>query len=126
MRNKGAQRVLIVLVVGASLVLFGRSILQSATGTFGAVVNPVARVFRVSGSSSGNFFRFLGQVSQLNDRNTKLERQVAALKLQLSQDNELRVQNEALRKQLNFGSIAAAQLLPAEVIAYQPDNFREY
>ncbi len=68
----------------------------------------------------------MGDVKDLNSHNEQLEHEVAQLKLQLAQDNELRVQNDALRKQLNFSSTPASQLTPAEVIAYQPDNFREY
>ena len=36
------------------------------------------------------------------------------------------MQNEILKRQLNFGASAIQKLLPAEVTAYQPDNFRAF
>jgi rod shape-determining protein MreC len=126
MRRKPAQRIVIVLAIGLGLILIGRGALQSVVGVIGLVTNPVARTFRISGSGSGNFFSFIAQVKDLNTKNADLERQVSELKLQLSQDNELRVQDDALRKQLGFASDPAQKLLPAEIVAYQPDNFRAF
>jgi rod shape-determining protein MreC len=92
----------------------------------GYALSPVGRVFSSTGSGVGGFFHTAGQVSSLAEDNARLSRQVAELRQRLSDDAELRVQNDVLRRQLNFGSTRADQLVPAQVVAYQPDNFRQY
>jgi rod shape-determining protein MreC len=81
-------------------------------------------------SSAGNavaeWFSVIGDAGQLGAQNQQLRDQVAALQQQLSQDTEIQAQNSLLRQQLGVGQVQPDRLVAAEVIAYQPDNFRQF
>ncbi len=127
MKRKGGQRILITVAIGGLLVAgnyFGY--LNAAEGLVGRIVAPISRGFANVGSRVAGFAHFFGSIKDLSTRNHELEREVADLKARLSEDAELRVQNDALRRQLSFGQTAAQQLMPATIIAYQPDNFRAF
>jgi rod shape-determining protein MreC len=68
----------------------------------------------------------IGNAGQLGAQNQRLKDQVAALQQQLSQDTETKSQNAALRAQLGVGGVDPDRLVAAEVVGYQPDNFRDF
>lgn len=127
MRKRPSSRIIIIVAVGFGLVALGRlGALRPITKGLAFIGSPVMRIMSVGGSGTGNFFSFFGQIKDLNQRNIQLEKQVSELKLQLIQDADLRQQNAALKKQLGFTETVKQQLVPAEIIAFQPDNFRSY
>ncbi len=125
--RKGGGRIIAILVIGLVLVAVGRGgRLRLVQNAIGGVANPVGGFFWNVGSKTSTFFRVIPAVKDLSARNATLEHEVAALRERLAADAELRTQNEALRRQLNFSELAPRQLIPAEIIAYQPDNFRSF
>lgn len=91
-----------------------------------ALTQPLAAASSGWGASLGKAFDLLTPVSQLSAENQRLKAEVAALRQRISADTELKSQNEALRRQLGAGSINPRQLVAADVIGYQPDNFRQF
>jgi rod shape-determining protein MreC len=91
-----------------------------------ALMQPAARAFGGAGSGLGSWMDTVGNLRNLASDNFRLEREVAELRQRLSEDAELRQQNEALKKQLSFSEAQPKKLIPAEVIGYQPDNFRQF
>lgn len=127
MKKKRANKVLLLVASGALLVWAGgKGLLDPLRGAINFVITPVGSVFSSAGSGTGNFLRTFIQVRDLSEKNAKLEKEVAELQQRLSEDAELRHQNETLKRQLGFGEAASRQLIPAEVVAYQPDNFRQF
>jgi rod shape-determining protein MreC len=128
MRKRPANRIVMVAVAGLGLVLLGRvGLLRPANNALGVVGAPVMQVFSSAGTKTGNFFKFLSQIKDLNRRNIELTREVNDLRLQLAADAEMRVQAAALKQQLGFSAGAAdSETVPAQILAYQPDNFRAF
>lgn len=89
-------------------------------------IAPIGSFFSGLGRGSGGFFGTLGQVSGLAAKNAKLEAEVTDLRRKLSQDAELKVENSALRRALQFQESSSFNLVTARVITYQPDNFRQF
>ncbi|HSH31760.1 MAG TPA: rod shape-determining protein MreC [Candidatus Saccharimonadales bacterium] len=127
MHKRPGRLILIMLALAAALVVINaRGWLRPVRGAAGQVLNPIGGFLRGAGSSTGDFIGLVGSVKDLAARNARLEQEVASLRQRLVEDAELKVQNEALRKQLRFGEAQPRELIPAEVIAYQPDNFRGF
>ncbi len=126
-RRRPANRIVIVVAIGATLVLLGRlGILRPFARVLGAVGSPVSHVFQSAGSQTSGVFNFLGQVKDLNKRNMELTREVNELRLQLAADAEMRVQDAALKQQLGFSGESSPDTVPAQILAYEPDNFRAF
>jgi rod shape-determining protein MreC len=128
MFRKGVNRRLMGLVAVAILLLLLNSFgfLKPATNVLAAISVPAERLFGGWGAGAGGFFDTLGRVNQLSAENQRLKSQVADLQQKLSSDTELAAQNAELRKQLNLGDIRPESLIAAEVLSYQPDNFRQF
>jgi rod shape-determining protein MreC len=93
-------------------------------------VATVSRPFQTSlsrfGSATTGWLGLFRSASQLDAQNQQLQGEVSALRQQLSMDTELKAQNDGLRQQLGVGSIRPDTLIAAEVVGYQPDNFRQF
>lgn len=127
MKRRGAKKVL-AMVIGAGLLAWigsGKG-LKPLAATANALSNPFVSAFTDTGRSIGNFFATVGSIKDLSARNVQLEREIARLKELLAQDAELRAENARLTKQLGFSRPDDAKLVPAQVTAYQPDNFRQF
>lgn len=92
----------------------------------GVIFAPIGQVFSGAGTGVGSFFRNIANIRTLETENARLSREATDLRRRLSEDGELRLQNEALRKQLKFSGDSTQKLVPAQVIAYQPDNYRQF
>lgn len=127
MRRKPGNRILVLVAAGLVLVVMNtRGWLSPVKRLASAIFSPAAHLFGGAGSSTGNFFSLVGDVKNLSAENRRLESENADLRQKLVEDAELRQQNDALRRQLSFGESESKQLLPAEVVSYQPDNFRQF
>lgn len=127
MKKRGGSRLLALMAAGALLVWFNsRGWTRPLKVLADYTVFPIGRGFVAVGSGVGNFFHTASDIHNLTSQNAKLEHEVATLRQKLSEDAELRVQNDTLRRQLGFNQSIAGRLIPAAVVAYQPDNFRQY
>jgi rod shape-determining protein MreC len=68
----------------------------------------------------------LGRISQLARDNQKLARENADLRQRLAADAETRRDNELLRRQLGLNVAGAPHQVAAEVVAFQPDSYRQF
>lgn len=127
MRKRSGNRIVIIVAIGLGMAVLGRlGALRPITKVVGIVTTPIMRVARVGGSSVGSLVAFTGQIGKLNQRNIELSQEVVELRRQLAADADMRAQNAILRSQLGFSNASSQQTVPAEVIAYQPDNFRAF
>jgi rod shape-determining protein MreC len=127
MKTRGARRIIIALALGLLVVSAAQlGFLRAVQAGVGRVTDPVGRFFWQIGTGVADGFRLLPVVKDLATRNAQLEHEVAELKQRLAEDAEIRNQNETLKKQLGFTEIVPQKLIPAEIIAFQPDNFRAF
>jgi rod shape-determining protein MreC len=121
------QRIFGILAAGALLVLLGTvGLLGPVKAGGGFVARPLGVALSGAGNTLTGWVQVLTSVGSLAKQNQQLRTENAALRQQLSQAAEFRAQNEELRQQLNVGGIRTDSLAAAEVIGYQPDNFRQF
>ena len=125
---KKRNRLVFGLIIGGAAIAWANALgfLAPVKAVLSYSLTPAGRWLSATGTGIGDFFGTIGQIRYLAADNSRLSREVSELRQRLSQDAEIRIQNEALRRQLNFSSSRTDQLLPASVVAYQPDNFRQF
>src|SRR5207245_2498572 len=128
MRRTGANRRIVVIMA-----LSGLLVLTGFLGWLGPVrwiydhtLVPVVKVFAAAGSSTGDLASNLGRVSSLALDNQRLVRENADLRRRLAADAETNRDNELLRKQLGLEVAGTPGELAAEVVAFQPDSYRQF
>jgi rod shape-determining protein MreC len=115
------------LAAGALLAGLGAAgLLTPVQDAVSYVSRPLASVFSGTGNTVAGWWQVVGSSGRLASDNQQLRTEVAGLRQQLSQSTELRAQNQQLRAQLGMGEVRADTLVAAEVIGYQPDNFRQF
>jgi rod shape-determining protein MreC len=126
-RSRVNQRLFGLLVFGVTLVLLGAlGTLGPLKAAGGFVSRPVAGALSGAGNTVAGLWDVLGSAGSLASENQKLRSEVASLRQQASANAEVKAQNEELRQQLNVGAVRSDNLIAAEVIGYQPDNFRQF
>lgn len=127
-RSNKVQRRLLAIILGGALVVVLGSVagIQPLRETLAFIGKPFAATLsNLSGGAAG-WLQVGGSIGGLAKENQQLRAEVAGLRQRLSQETEIKAQNEELRKQLNVGAVRADRLIAAEVIGYQPDNFRQF
>jgi len=94
---------------------------------FSYVLTPLQFVLKHVTEPVFKFSQNLGHLSSLAEENRALRRENAYLRSQLTLLQEAQIENENLRRQLNFKSaVPNFQLLSAEVIGHDPSNWLRY
>jgi rod shape-determining protein MreC len=126
-RVKAGRRVLVMVGTGAVPVVLG---VLGAIGplrwAYDHTALPMAGWLSGLGEGAGSFFGDLTQVRNLARQNAQLEQQNATLRQQLAADNQTRQDNDVLRKQLGLDVAGAPPEVAAEVVALQPDSYRQF
>ncbi len=126
-RRKVSRRLLGLMLIGLFLVAgIAVGVLQPLADAVGVVFRPFQVGLGDTAVTVGSWFQVIGQAGQLEAQNQQLRAQVASLQEQVSQEAEIKAQNNTLRAQLGVGPMPSKQLLAAEVVSYQPDNFRQF
>ncbi len=121
------RRIMLVVGIGAILVLAGAfGALGPVVWTYDHTVLPVGRSLSSAGSDVGSFFGLLGQVRNLSDQNTKLELENATLRGRLAASADALRENADLRRQLGLQIAGTPQQVGADVVAFQPDSYRQF
>ena len=128
MRQRNVRRRLLGLIGAGALLVLANTIglLKPFTSAASVVARPFQSAVNDAGNSAANWFEVVGTAGKLGEENRRLKAEIASLRQTISQDTELRAQNDELRKQLGVGGVRSDRLVAAEVIAYQPDNFRQF
>jgi rod shape-determining protein MreC len=125
--SRANRRIFIAVVLGGLLVMAGvLGRLGPARWLYDHTLVPVASGFNRLGSSTSEALANLGSVRNLARENVSLEHENADLRRQLAADAETRRDNELLRKQLGLDVSGAPREVAAEVVAFQPDSYRQF
>lgn len=127
MHKRPGRRILLVVILGAVLVLANNiGWLSPLRAVSSYTITPVGGVFSGLGRGVADFGRLVLTARNLAGENQRLKTEVANLRQKLVEDSQLRQENTALRAELQFGETAVKQLRPAQIVSYQPDNFRQF
>ncbi len=127
MRKNPAIKILLIVFAGALVVIlvlvgwlrpFAQSVSSTQTMT-GVRLNS-------TGLALGDWFRAFGQAKSLAKRNQQLEQEVSELKQELAQAQEINSANQQLAVELKQDQSFGRKFVAAQVVAYQPDSFRQY
>lgn len=127
LKRRRNHRVAVIVVAGGLLVAAGSFGLLSPLGwVYDHTLVPVGRGLTTAGSGTGNFWHTLGQLQNLAADNSRLEQQNDQLKAQVAQMGAIKRQNDTLRQQLGLQITGASRTVAADVVAYEPDSYRQF
>jgi len=89
------------------------------------VARPFVYVFRGAGNFTRSFFGFFGSVSSLTKQSAALSNEVRSLQEQNVALQQYQLENEILKKELNYRQSTNLDLVSADVIAKDPTGFSQ-
>jgi rod shape-determining protein MreC len=125
-----SRALLIILIL--SLTLMWLTFDQVSTSNpvrdaFSGVLAPVQYVFHRMTQPIARTASWIRNLHQLQDENERLQREVVTLRNQIMLLQEAQIENETLRRHLDFKSaVPNWQQLSAEVIGRDPNNMMQY
>lgn len=119
--------VVVLLIVLTWLVLDSLALSNPVRDVFSYVVTPLQYAVSRAAQPVVKFVGDLGEISQLRTENERLEQENAELRRQIVLLQEAEIQNEILRRELNFKeAVPNYELLAAEVIGHDSSNLLQY
>jgi rod shape-determining protein MreC len=126
-RSRANQRIYVAVAIGALLVVLGvLGRLGPARWLYDHTVTPIGSSFTAIGSNTSAVFSNLSQIKNLASENAQLQNQNAQLKQRLAEDDQTRRDNDLLRKELGLDVAGAPKEVATEVVAFQPDSYRQF
>ncbi len=115
--------IILIAVCILLIILYQISFLAPVNSVVYKITVPFRVAFiKISDTISGNF-NIIFTAKNLQKENQELKKQVDELTAEVSQLKEFKVENEILRKQLDFAQHEEFMLVPCEIISYEPSNF---
>lgn len=125
--GRANRRIWVTVLAGAGVVLAGLlGVLGPMRWAYNHSVVPAGNGLAALGTSSAEALSNITQVRDLAHENAQLEEDNANLRQRLAQDAEIRRDNGLLRKQLGLDVAGAPPEVAAEVVAFQPDSYRQF
>lgn len=126
-RSPFGRRILVLVGGGAVLLIATLTLLRGPLDAlYGVTIAPVSRSLSGVGSGLSSTLGDIGRVSRLAADNARLERENATLRQRLAADAEIRRDNELLRQQVGLDVASTTKQVAAEVVAFQPDSYRQF
>jgi rod shape-determining protein MreC len=126
-RSRVNRRIFIAVGIGGLLVALGvMGQLGPIRWLYGHTLVPMGRGFNELGTSASEAVANIGSVRNLARDNVRLERENADLRQRLAADAETRRDNELLRNQLGLDVGINYRQVAAEVVAFEPDSYRQF
>lgn len=126
-KRRRSNRLYIALAIGGVVVIAGSlGLLGPVRWAYDRTVMPIGRGLSGLGSGSHGVLSELGQIGRLQADNKRLSRENASLRARLAGNAELARENEVLRQQLGLNVAVPRKQIAAQVVAYQPDSYRQF
>lgn len=126
-RSRANRRIIIIVALAAVVTLTGvLGALGPLRWVYDRTVIPVSHGLATMGSSAGEALSNIGNVHNLSLDLAGLQKENAELKQRLAADADTRRDNEILRRQLGLNIAGAPTQIGAEVVAFQPDSYRQF
>ncbi len=121
------NRVTVTLIAGMLLVLIGASGKGGPlTWAYSVTLAPVVSSLSSAGRSTGQVLGVASGIGRLSGENARLARENAELKGRLAATGDTARENADLRRELGIKAITPHKLIPAQVVAYQPESYRQF
>ena len=119
--------ILVLLLILAWLVFDSLGAHNPLRDGLSQVISPLQLVTKRAWEPVSGLFAGVGRMSELRRENEGLHAEVSELRTQIILLNEAQIENEDLRRQLDFKSaVPNYQLLAAEIIGHDPGNYWQY
>ncbi len=119
--------ILVLLLILAWLVFDSLGAQNPLRDGLSQVISPLQLVTKRAWEPISGLFAGVGRMSELRRENESLRAEVAELRTQVILLHEAQIENEDLRRQLDFKSaVPNYQLLSAEIIGHDPGNYLQY
>lgn len=126
-RSRANRRILIVVGGGAVLIVAGfLGLLGPLHWVYGHTLVPISRALSTAGSSVGQTASNITGVKNLASQNADLQQENNLLRKRLAADADTRRDNDILRRQLGLEVAGSSPQIAAEVVAFQPDSYRQF
>lgn len=127
LRSRAVAVILILCIVLLWLVLDQTSHANPLQDAFSRVVSPFQFVLRKASNPVFDIASSIRHLVNVQSENKALRKEIAELRNQIVLLQEAQIENEMLRRQLNFKSaVPNFRLLSAEVIGRDPNNLLQY
>ena len=131
-RRAGRGRILLFAFLALSIVVITLDFRQGSDGPLErgkdlatTIVAPLQRGFTAVTRPVGNFFSSLGELGRLRSENAELRADLSDMEGRITEALSLSEENERLRRMLELDeSWATMERAPAQVIGYDPANYR--
>jgi rod shape-determining protein MreC len=122
-KNLFAIALIIVFAFGA---IFADSYFKTGmTRTAGSYLAPVGVVVTNFGSGFSDFFKNIGNISNLQKENSRLKSDLNKSLVEIARLSEAQKENDSLKNDLKFKKENKFDLVPAYVIFFDPSNIRD-
>jgi rod shape-determining protein MreC len=126
-RSKANQRIFVAVAIGAVLIIAGvLGKLGPARWIYDHTLTPIGSSFTAVGSNTAAVIGNLAQIKNLASQNSQLQNENAQLRQRLAADDQTRRDNDLLRKELGLDVAGAPKEVATEVVAFQPDSYRQF
>ncbi len=115
--------IILIAVCILLIILYQISFLSPVDSIVYKITAPFRYVFLKISDTFSSGFKIIFTAKNLQKENIELKKEVNELKAKEAQLEELKVENDILRKQLDFAQHKEFQLVPCEIISYHPSNF---
>jgi rod shape-determining protein MreC len=127
LRNRVVAIIVILLLILVWLVLDQAQAPNPIKDTFSRIISPVQFVLQRLTSPLASATSWLTHLGKLQSENDAQRKVIVELRNQIMLLQEAQIENETLRRQLNFKSaVPNFRLLSAEVIGHDPSNLLQY
>lgn len=126
MKRRYSYFLIVFILVLFTIFMHRAGYLKTAESFGRTLISPIGVYFSNLGEGVRNFFGTIGSISNLERKNRELEKKVKELLIEISNLKEAKLENESLKKQLNFNQSTRTETIPASVSFYDPNNFSGY
>lgn len=124
MKKSNTYLLICLVVVAVALIPTSRNFLVKIGVK---AVRPIESFFSSLSFSSRGFFYGLSQISDLREQNSELSDKLRLSQISQSELEELKAENQILKKQLGFKEVIKERdLIPSKIISREPTSFLDH
>jgi rod shape-determining protein MreC len=125
-RSKFVFLISILIIILFLVLLNSKNVLDIPKSALNFCASPVQKILKGTSDKTGNFFRFLGTIKNLNQENEALKKENKKLAAEITELKELSWENKLLRKQLDLSPREDLKLISSFIIGKGSPELGQY